>query len=85
MSNGGSHFDNKEVDRFCAKEQVQHIVTPAYAPWVNGLIENANKLLLGQLKRLCAPNYDTTEDRTTTTDPKPVPESWPEHIDEAIR
>ena len=81
MSDGGSHFDNNEVDQFCDKEQVQRIVTPAYAPWVNGLIENANKLLLGRLKRLCAPNYDDTEDTNTNH----IPESWPDHLDEAIR
>jgi transposase InsO family protein len=85
MSDGGSHFNNNEVDQFCTKERVQHIVTPAYAPWVNGLIENANKLLLGRLKRLCAPNHDVTEDTADTTDPKPIPESWPENIEEAIR
>ena len=58
MSDGGSHFKNNEVDEFCKEERVKHIVTPAYAPWVNGLIENANRLLLGRLKRLCAPNHD---------------------------
>ena len=85
MSDGGSHFDNNEVDQFCTKEQVQHIITPAYAPWVNGLIENANKLLLGRLKRLCAPNHDHMDDTADSTNLKPIPESWPEHIDEAIR
>jgi transposase InsO family protein len=89
MSDGGSHFNNNEVDDFCREEQVQHIVTPAYAPWVNGLIENANKLLLGRLKRLCAPNYDkfvdNIEETTMDTNPKPVPESWPDHLDDAVR
>jgi transposase InsO family protein len=85
MSDGGSHFDNNEVDQFCDKEQVRHIVTPAYAPWVNGLIENANKLLLGRLKRLCAPNHDVGDETTTATNSRPLPESWPEHLDEAIR
>ena len=50
-----------------------------------GCKPTASKLLLGRLKHLCAPNHDTTEDTTSRTDPKPVPESWPEHIDEAIR
>jgi transposase InsO family protein len=81
MSDGGSHFNNSEVDQFCDGERVQHIVTPAYAPWVNGLIENANRLLLGRLKRLCAPNYDDNEDTTTN----PIPGNWPDHLDEALR
>jgi transposase InsO family protein len=85
MTDGGSHFDNNEVDQFCDKERVRHIVTPAYAPWVNGLIENANKLLLGRLRRLCAPNHDTMDDATVDTNLKPIPESWPEHLDTAIR
>jgi transposase InsO family protein len=85
MSDGGSHFNNNEVDQLCKEEQVQHIVTPAYAPWVNGLIENANRLLLGRLKRLCAPNLDNMEDTTMDANPKPLPESWPEYLDEAIR
>ena len=80
MSDGGSHFKNKDVDAFCIEERVKHIVTPAYAPWVNGLIENANRLLLGRLKRLCAPDLDNTDDTST----KSVPESWPDHLDEAI-
>jgi len=81
MSDGGSHFKNNEVDTFCKEEGVKHIVTAAYAPWVNGLIENANRLLLGRLKRLCAPDHDNTDDTTN----KQVPENWPEHLDEAIR
>jgi hypothetical protein len=85
MSDGGSHFNNNEVEDFCKEEQVQHIITPAYAPWVNGLIKNANRLLLGRLRRLCAPNYDDMEDTLPSTDPCPVPEHWPEHLDEALR
>jgi len=84
MFDGGSHFDNSEVNAFCDEHGVRHITTPAYAPWVNGLIENANKLLLGRLKRLCAPDHDNTED-DPTTDPKSIPANWPEHFDEAIR
>jgi hypothetical protein len=85
MSDGGSHFNNNDVEEFCKEEQVQHIIAPAYAPWVNGLIENANRLLLGRLKRLCAPNYDNSEETTVIANPKPLPESWPNHLDKAIR
>jgi hypothetical protein len=84
MFDGGSHFDNSEVDVFCDEHGVRHITTPAYAPWVNGLIENANKLLLGRLKRLCAPDHDNTED-DPTVDPQSIPANWPQHLDEAVR
>lgn len=84
MADGGSHFDNKEVDEFCNTHGIHHITTPAYAPWVNGLIESSNKLLLGRLKRLCAPNLDANFDGSDV-DPKSIPENWPEHLDEAIR
>ena len=80
MSDGGSHFKNNEVDEFCKEERVKHIVTPAYAPWVNGLIENANRLLLGRLKRLCAPNHDNSDNVTANS----VPGNWPDHLDEAL-
>ena len=39
-----------------------------------------NKILLGRLKRLCAP--DLGEDEYDAMD---VPENWPTHLDEAIR
>jgi hypothetical protein len=84
MSDGGSHFDNKEVDSFCEANGIQKIVTPAYSPWVNGLIENANKLLLGRLKRLCAPDIDAEFDNDNV-DPKSIPTNWPDHIDKAIQ
>jgi transposase InsO family protein len=84
MSDGGSHFNNKEVDSFCEANNIQKIVTPAYSPWVNGLIENANKLLLGRLKRLCALDIDA-EFNDDNVDPKLIPTNRPDHIDKAIQ
>ena len=52
---------------------------PAYSPWISRLVEGMNKILLGQLKRLCAP--DLGEDEYDGMD---VPENWPTHLDEAI-
>src|SRR6266481_4705080 len=83
MTDGGSHFDNEEVQGYCEAQDIRHITTPAYAPWMNGLIENANKILLGHLRRMCAPNLDETEE--TDTGPGPTPEKWPDHLEEAIR
>ncbi|KAG6913111.1 hypothetical protein DXG01_009581 [Tephrocybe rancida] len=70
MADGGSHFDNHDVNGFCDEMGITHITTAAYAPWVNGLIEGANKLLLGRLKRLCAPNHDTAIDKEDITSTK---------------
>lgn len=84
MTDRGSHFDNREVNDFCTGEGMRHITTAAYAPWVNGLIENANRLLLGRLKRLCAPNHDSDED-DPTADAQSIPHNWPDHLEEAIR
>jgi transposase InsO family protein len=82
MTDGGSHFKNTTVDTFCDENQIQYIVTAAYAPWVNGLVESTNNLLLSRLKRLCSPNLD---EEPGTVDPKSIPHNWPEHLDEAVR
>ena len=50
MTDGGSHFDNEEVNTYCRENGIEHITTPAYTPWTNRLIENLNKILLGHLK-----------------------------------
>ena len=50
MTDGGSHFKNDMVDDFCIDNKIQHIVTPAYTPWVNSLVESTNNLLLSRLK-----------------------------------
>jgi transposase InsO family protein len=81
MTDGGSHFKNGEVDTFCDDNNIQHITTAAYAPWVNGLVESTNNLLLSRLKRLCAPDLD---EETGKIDPKSIPHNWPDHLDEAV-
>jgi hypothetical protein len=82
MTDGGSHFKNSTVDEFCDDNNIQHIVTPAYAPWVNGLAESTNNLLLSRLKHLCAPDLDEDPGEV---DPKSIPWNWPDHLDEAVR
>lgn len=83
MSDGGKHFDNNEVCQLCKEWGTETHVVPAYSPWINGLVEGTNKLLLHILKRLCAPNLNDEEaGRTKTED---IPKSWPDHLDEAIR
>jgi hypothetical protein len=84
MADGGSHFNNGDVQSFCSSNGVQHITTAAYAPWCNGLIENANQILLSRLRHLCAPDIDKCVESDTPIDPESIPHSWPLHFDEAI-
>ncbi|SPO31487.1 uncharacterized protein UTRI_06617 [Ustilago trichophora] len=54
ISDGGSHFDCAEVYDFLDDNDVGHHITPAYAPWVNGLVERNNGLIIQGLRKLCA-------------------------------
>jgi hypothetical protein len=54
----------------------------AYSPWINGLVEGTNKLLLHVLKRLCAPSLG--EDNAQEVSWEKLPNSWPDHLDEAV-
>ena len=82
MTNGGSHFKNSVVREFCTKWKcTQHIVS-AYSPWINGLVEGTNKILLHVLKRICAPNLG--EDEYAEMDWDKLPKTWPLHIDDAV-
>ncbi|KIK58486.1 hypothetical protein GYMLUDRAFT_111614, partial [Collybiopsis luxurians FD-317 M1] len=84
MSDGGSHFDNREVDVFCKKWGVKHHVTLAYLPWVNSLVEGTNKLLLHILKRLCAPELGEDSEEFMSMGWGSLPSLWPEFLDKAI-
>ncbi|KAJ3765042.1 hypothetical protein FB446DRAFT_834202 [Lentinula raphanica] len=69
-------------ERMGEKQQL----TPAYSPWVNGLVEGANRLLLHVLKRLCAPDVGEDWDERKQMDSfEKLPNTWPERFDEAIR
>jgi transposase InsO family protein len=56
QTDGGSHFDNELVRQTCGAFGVKTHVVAKYSPWVNGLVEGTNRILLGILKRLCAPD-----------------------------
>jgi hypothetical protein len=71
------------VREFCGKWGTETHVVAAYSPWVNGLVEGANKLLLHILKRLCSPNLGEDEYERMTVDD--LPRTWPKHFDEAVR
>ena len=83
MTDGGKHFDNNEVRTVCDKWSTTTHIVPAYSPWINGLVEGTNKILLHVLKRLCAPNLG--EDDPNTTKKEDLPRNWPDHLEEAIR
>ena len=83
MTDGGSHFNNAAVKEFCEQWSCKHHVVAAYSPWVNGLVEGTNKLLLHVLKRLCAPNLGENDQHAVAGDK--LPRSWPDHLDDADR
>ncbi|EGO24755.1 hypothetical protein SERLADRAFT_438366 [Serpula lacrymans var. lacrymans S7.9] len=81
MTDGGSHFGCAEVSEWFEKEKIEIIHTPVRSPWVNGLIEDANKILIGQLKRLCATGYKEDEKDFEQMN---TPSKWPLHLSTAI-
>jgi transposase InsO family protein len=83
MSDGGKHFDNKEVRDLCEEWGTKTHVVPAYSPWVNGLVEGTNKLFLHILKRLCAPDLDDEEAERLSKDN--LPKNWPDYFENAIK
>ena len=82
MTDGGSHFNNGEVKGWCVVNSMEHRVTAAYAPWVNGLMENANGLLFGHLWRLC--NGEAGREDNSGPLPPDVDCNWPDHFDTAV-
>ena len=83
MYDGGKHFKNNEVQQCCEKWGSQHHVVAAYSPWINGLVEGTNKILLYILARLCAP--EVGEDGWQGMNWNDLPKAWPDHFDEAIQ
>jgi hypothetical protein len=82
MTDGGTHFTNHEVTDFCEASGTKTHVVPAYSPWVNGLVEGTNKLLIYVLARLCAPELG--EDGWREMDVSNLPRNWPDHFEKAI-
>ena len=80
MTDGGPEFDNEELRVECAKQGTKLQICPAYSPWVNGLLEGTNAILLNRLKRMCAP--DLGENDYAAMD---IPSNWPDHLEAAVR
>jgi transposase InsO family protein len=83
MVDNGRHFKNKAVENFCEKRGIKFHCVSAYSPWINGLVEGANKLLIYVLACLCAP--DVGEDGWKSMTKDDLPKNWPLYFDEAIR
>ena len=83
MSDGGKHFKNNEVWQCCKKWGGRHHVVAAYLPWVNGLVEGTNKILLCVLACLCMP--EAGEDGWQTMNWAELLKKWPDYFDEAIQ
>ena len=67
----------------CSKWGTTTHIVPAYSPWVNGLVEGTNKILLHVLKQLCAPNL--REDEHQSLKAEDTLKNWPNHLEEAIQ
>lgn len=50
MADGGPHFDCEAVQEFCDEIGTTLLIVAARAPWLNGLLEGSNKILLNVLK-----------------------------------
>ncbi|KAG9123419.1 hypothetical protein FRC07_014963 [Ceratobasidium sp. 392] len=82
MADGGSHFDCDEVRHWCEGNGTHPLTTPPYAPWTNGLAEGTIKLLIGRLKKLCAPKVGEAPDESD--DAASTPLAWPKHLTTAV-
>ena len=80
MADGGPEFDNKELRDKCTRRGTKLEICLAYSPWVNGLLEGTNVILLNRLKRMCAP--DLGEDKYTGME---IPANLPDHLEAAVR
>src|ERR1700677_4356819 len=83
MVDGSSHFDCNEVREYCDSIGTKLHVIAAYSPWLNGLLEGSNSILLNALKRLCAPGLG--EDKYKRMTKEDLPNNWPNHLDAAIK
>ena len=83
MADGGKHFKSQEVAKNCERWGTKLHTVAAYSPWVNGLIEGTNKLLLYVLARLCAPEVGEDGWQAATWDK--LSTTWLDHFDKAIR
>lgn len=83
MTDGGSHFDCNEVRVYCDSVGTKLHIVAAHAPWLNGLLEGSNGIVLNALKRSCAPGLG--EDDYAQMKVEDIPSNWPDHLDDVVR
>ncbi|KZV83541.1 Integrase, partial [Exidia glandulosa HHB12029] len=84
-TDGGRHFDCKEVRDFCESRGIEYTKTPPYSPWANGLIEECNRTLLGRLRRYCQPDFEVDETGMSIEElARHTTARWPEFLARAI-
>lgn len=83
MVDGSSHFNCNKVRDYCSSIGTKLHVVAAYAPWLNGLLEGLNGILLNALKRLCAPGLGEDDYENMAT--KDIPSNWPDHLDATVK
>jgi hypothetical protein len=83
MVDGGKHFNCVEVKNYCESISCKLHVVAVYSPWINGLLEGSNGILLNALKQLCAPGLG--EDDYVAMETKDIPNNWPDHLNAAIK
>jgi hypothetical protein len=83
MVDSRSHFNCNKVCEYCKSIGTKLHVVAAYAPWLNGLLEGSNRVLLNALKKLCTPGLGEDDYDCMTT--KDIPSNWPEHLDATIK
>jgi hypothetical protein len=83
MADGGKHFNCVEVKNYCESIGCKLHVVAAYSPWINGLLEGSNGILLNALKQLCAPGLG--EDDYAAMETKDIPNNWPDHLNAGIK
>ena len=79
MVDGGLEFDNNELREACTAWGTKLEICLVYSPWVNGLLEGTNAILLNRLKRMCT--LDLGEDDYMNMG---MPVNWPDHLKAAI-
>ena len=52
LSDRGTHFRNKLVDRLCKKFEIKHKLLSPYHPQTNGLVERFNQILCESLTKV---------------------------------
>jgi hypothetical protein len=77
------YFTTSPIVSVSAAFGVKTHVVAKYSLWVNGLVEGTDRILLGILKRLCAP--DLGEEGWRKIEKwEDLPANWPDHFDTAI-